>query len=218
MLVDLEVAMVSFVPIHQNIALFQKIKKHLLEDENPSLFLKSLETEPEMALSPYILLQRLQTTEQSPLHHPEGSVWNHTLMVVEQAAKQKRNSKAPTIFMWAALLHDIGKPPTTKKRKGKITSYNHEKVGETLSREFLSAFIEDTAFISSVASLIRFHMQPLFVLNGLPYADIPGMKEYTDIQEVALLGMCDRLGRLGSDPLQEEKNRLRFLALCRASE
>ncbi len=38
--------------------------------------------------------------------------------------------------MWGALLHDLGKAPTTKIRKGKITSYDHDKVGAELVRNF----------------------------------------------------------------------------------
>jgi putative nucleotidyltransferase with HDIG domain len=38
--------------------------------------------------------------------------------------------------MWAALLHDIGKPDTTKQYKGRITSYDHDKAGALIARKF----------------------------------------------------------------------------------
>jgi hypothetical protein len=117
--------------------------------------------------------------------------------------------------MWAALLHDIGKPSTTKKRKGRITSYDHDRAGAELSNEFLSCFTGDKNFIHDVCNLIRYHMQVLFVVNALPFADIQGMKHDTDIHEVALLGLCDRMGRLNADKLKEQKDIEKFLIKCK---
>jgi putative nucleotidyltransferase with HDIG domain len=133
------------------------------------------------------------------------------MLVVDQAAERRNQSKDIKAFMWAALLHDIGKPPTTRKRKGKITSYDHDKEGARLAREFLSFFSEDEPFIGRVCSLILFHMQILYVVKGLPYADIPRIKAFGDIEEIALLGLCDRLGRLGYDRKNEENNIKLFL-------
>jgi putative nucleotidyltransferase with HDIG domain len=49
------------------------------------------------------------------------------LLVVDEAAKRKAYSTDQRVFMWAALLHDIGKPASTRLRKGRITAYNHDK-------------------------------------------------------------------------------------------
>ena len=160
------------------------------------------------------MLQKLKSTEQSSVHHPEGNVWNHTLLVVDQAAKRKNESKDAAIFMWAALLHDIGKPSATKIRKGKITAYDHDTVGAKLSRDFLSEFTEESDFIEKVASLVKYHMQILYVVNALPFQDIKGMKQRTDIYEVALLGLCDRLGRTGARQGIEEKQVQLFIERC----
>ena len=60
-------------------------------------------------------------------------------------------------------------------------------------------------------------MQVLYVVNNLPFQDIKGMKRQTDIREVALLGLCDRLGRAGADRQKEEDQIKRFLALCESA-
>ena len=52
-------------------------------------------------------------------------------------------------------------------------------------------------------------------LNNLPYSDIRGMKRHTDIQEVALLCYCDRMGRTNSDKNKEEANLRLFLEKCK---
>ncbi len=128
------------------------------------------------------------------------------MLVVDEAAKRRNHSNDARAFMWAALLHDIGKPATTKTRKGKITSYDHDKVGARLARDFLSLFTGDHPFIDRVCSLILFHMHILYVVRDLPYGDAKAMKAQGDIGEIALLGLCDRLGRLGMDRAAEEKN------------
>ena len=120
----------------------------------------------------------------------------------------------PTLARRAGLLHDIGKAVTTKNKKGKITAHDHDKAGAKLTREFLSQFMEDRALIDKICGLVRYHMQILFVISGLKFADIEGMKCHTDVQEVALLGMCDRLGRLGSNPQKEKDHINLFLQAC----
>lgn len=187
-------------------ALFEEINNHLLQDNVPSLYLEKLLMEEKFKEYPFNLLYQLQFTKQSPLHHPEGNVWNHTLMVVNEAAQRKNLSKDPRVFMWAAFLHDIGKPTTTHVKKDKITAYNHDKEGAKLAYEFLSYFNEDKVFIETVRSLVEFHMHILFVVKDMPFANVAKLLKQTDYKEVALLGLCDRLGRGGVSVRKEEDN------------
>ncbi len=195
--------------IEQNI--FYEIEKHLLEDNKPSNYLNELSEKAIFNQYPLILINDLKKAEQSPKHHPEGNVWNHTMLVVDEAAKVKNISGNAKVFMWSALLHDIGKPATTKVRNGRITSYDHDVVGADLARKFLHEFSNDEGFTEKVVELVRWHMQILFVINNLPFADIKSMKRKTDINEVALLGFCDRMGRLGVNQQEEEENIRKFL-------
>jgi len=108
---------------------FKDIEKHLLYDEKPSLYLNRISETEIFKEYPFKWLNDLKNTMQSPKHHPEGSAWNHTMLVVDEAARERHKSKNVRVFMWAALLHDIGKPGTTKVRNGRITSYDHDKLG-----------------------------------------------------------------------------------------
>ena len=185
---------------------FEEFDKHLMEDKRPSEYFNAVLKENKLFLEvyPFTMLGDLIKVEQSPVHHPEGSVWNHTMMVVDNAAERKEKSEDRRAFMWAALLHDLGKTPTTKVRRGKITSYDHDKWGETMSSKFLREFTEDDRFVRKVSKMVRWHMQILFVVKDLPFADIKKMAEETSIDEIALLSLCDRLGRGG---MTEEKER-----------
>ena len=61
-------------------------------------------------------LQALVGVPQDPQWHPEGDVWQHTLMVVDEAAKLRaelNDTKDQMAYMLGALCHDFGKPATT---------------------------------------------------------------------------------------------------------
>ncbi len=197
----------------EKVALFDQIEACLLGDEKPSAALREMIRSPEFDSYPFSMLKKLEATQQSPVHHPEGNVLNHTLLVVDEAAKRKADSRDPRAFMWAALLHDIGKPATTRQRKGRITAYDHDKVGAELTREFLCAVKEEQGFIDKVTYLVKYHMQILYVTNNLPFKDISGMKRHSDIREIALICLCDRLGREGADRQTEEEQVKKFVSI-----
>lgn len=194
--------------------LFLEINQHLCEDHQPSEYITRLMTHNIFSLYPFSLLKKLVDTPQSPVHHPEGCVWNHVRLVVDQAAKVRHLSKNAPVFMWAALLHDIGKAETTRTRKGRIVSYDHDTVGGDLSVKFLSELTDDNKFIQKVSMLVKYHMHPLYVNKDLPFGDVKKMLVETDMHEIALLGYCDRMGRLGSKSEEEKANIKEFLRKC----
>lgn len=189
----------------EKLELVQQLEEHLLNDEKPSIYLDEIKNKGLLNISPLDILPKLDNVPQEQKHHPEGSVWNHTLMVVDQAAKYKHLSKDSRAFMWAALLHDVGKEKTTLKRNGRWTSYDHDRVGGEMTRRIVREISDDKDFNEKVISLVRFHMQYLYVTKRLPFGDIPAMIESSaDINDVALLSLCDRLGR---GELNEEKEK-----------
>ncbi|ACO84826.1 HD domain-containing protein [Clostridium botulinum] len=184
---------------------FKDIDEHILKDEKPSNYINKLYEEGKLEEYPFDMITILRKIDQSPKYHPEGSVWNHIMMVLDNGAKERDKSENKRIFMWACLLHDIGKGTTTKIRKGRITSYNHDKEGERLSIKFLKCFTEDEEFIKEVSKLVRWHMQPLFVNKNLPFKDIESMVKEVSIKEIALISLCDRLGRGGMSEGKKEE-------------
>lgn len=176
--------------------IFKEIDNHIQNDEKPSLYIKKIfEDEKISKIYPFNMLNDLKYVEQNRKYHPEGDVFSHTLMVVDEAARRKNKSKDHRVLLWAALLHDIGKAPTTRIIKGKITSYNHEKVGSLMAYEFLKEFTNDDKFIKKVCSMVRWHMEALYVIKDLPFSNIKHMLKEVDLEEIALLNLCDRLGR-----------------------
>lgn len=204
-----------------NQELFNEITKHLIEDENPSLYLNSIKKQGRLNGTLLEKLAMLESIEQQKEHHPEGNVWIHTMLVVDEAAKIRSESKDKEVFMWAALMHDLGKLVATRKIKGKWRAYNHDVEGGKITKEILENTSDDVEFTKGVEGLVRWHMQPLFVLHSLPYANVSEMKKSVDLREVALLEIADRLGR-GPIDMQKRKRIYKemniFLERCGCKE
>jgi len=176
--------------------IYEEFEVHLLQDIKPSIYFDEfIKNSIFQEIYPFKLLGGLRYVEQSINHHPEGNVWNHTMLVVDQAARSRQLSNNPRVFMWAALLHDLGKSKTTMVRKGKITAYNHDFEGEALASNFLNEFNEEIEFVFHVTKMVKWHMQILYVTKGMPYSKIGQMLLDVSLNEIALLSLCDRLGR-----------------------
>ena len=189
---------------------FFEVDYILLNSPKPSVDIKKLIDEGKFDEKPFIKIKNLENIEQNLIHHPEGNVLNHTLLVVDKASEDKEKSKNKRVFMWAALLHDLGKLTTTKVRKGKITAYGHDLQGEILSRQFLHQLTDDEAFIDDVCILVKHHMQPLFYDKKLPFFKDKEIIEDSDYEEISLLSMADRLGRanLCEEKIKMEEKRI----------
>lgn len=189
---------------------YYKINEILLESKTPSKEIIRLIKEGKLDEQPFDLIKKLSEIDQNRKYHPEGNVLNHVLLVVDEAAKNKNHSKNKEVFMWAALLHDMGKLTTTKLRKGRLTSYNHDVEGEKIAYDILDKLGKDEDFKVKVSKLVRYHMQPLFFDKNLPFFDPSNMLKECDYEEVALLSKCDRLGRgeLNESKIKEECDRI----------
>jgi tRNA nucleotidyltransferase/poly(A) polymerase len=96
------------------------------------------------------------TCEQSPDFHPEGSVFNHLCLMLQQLPPD-----AHPLLPWAVLLHDVAKPLTATRDEttGSIHFYEHEKIGAHLAEEILERLRFPRKQIEAVATAVRFHMQ-----------------------------------------------------------
>ena len=190
--------------------LFSKIDKILLQSSKPSQEIKKLIKDGYFDTEPFNLIKNLVKIEQNPKYHPEGNVLNHILLVTDNASNLKEKSRDKRAFMWGAFLHDIGKLTTTKIRKNRITSYNHDTEGKDIAMNILNELTDDEEFKQKVSKLVRWHMQPLFYDKNLPFFQPQDMINDVEYKEVALLSLCDRLGRgnLDKEMIKHEKERI----------
>ena len=81
-------------------------------------------------------LEPLADTPQDPEWHPEGDVWTHTLLAMDQAAPLIEGLDRPRALavMLATLAHDLGKPGTTQRVDGRIRSHGPRGGGRAARR------------------------------------------------------------------------------------
>ncbi|UYZ34992.1 HDIG domain-containing protein [Clostridium beijerinckii] len=187
--------------------IFLNIEEHLISDDKPSIYLENALKNHNLDNYPFSMISDLRDVDQNPKFHPEGNVFIHTMMVIDQGAINRERSRDKRVFMWALLLHDIGKKPTTKLRKGRLTSYNHDSVGAEMAREFLTYFNMEENFIDEVRGLVRWHMQSLFVTKDMKFQNIGDMLRDVDINEIFLVSLSDRLGRGNLDYIEINKTK-----------
>ncbi|NSA05127.1 putative nucleotidyltransferase with HDIG domain [Clostridium beijerinckii] len=187
--------------------IFLNIEEHLISDDKPSIYLENALKNHNLDNYPFSMISDLRDVDQNPKFHPEGNVFVHTMMVIDQGAVNRERSRDKRVFMWALLLHDIGKKPTTKLRKGRLTSYNHDSVGAEMAREFLTYFNMEENFIDEVRGLVRWHMQSLFVTKDMKFQNIGDMLRDVDINEIFLVSLSDRLGRGNLDHIEINKTK-----------
>jgi len=115
-------------------------------------------------------LSLLIRLEQNPKWHPEGDVWNHTMMVIDKAKEiadeDNLQGEDRIVLLLAALCHDLGKALcTTTNEEGRIISYGHDKLGEKPTRSFLKLIDCPNKIIERVVSLVKEHM--ISICNGM---------------------------------------------------
>lgn len=177
--------------------IYEELKKLLLLSPQPSIGLRYLQTTGVLERMHPLLFQLIGCA-QSPRNHPEGDVWEHTLLVVDQAARLRASSSNPEALMFAALLHDIGKPLTSQVKGDKITTYGHDVLGEKLARSFLQELTHNRTLINEVAVLIREHMHPNLLYKDREHVTDKAIRKLVDrvnLRELLLIAEADLMGR-----------------------
>lgn len=183
----------------------------------------------EAALSSFVI--PMFQTEQNPEFHAEGDVWTHTKMVCEELVKldsfRNLTEDEQQVLFLAALLHDIGKIPTTRWEDGRWVSPNHTLVGSKMARQFLWIDMglcgtpDKMEFRETVCNLIRYHSFPPHAID-----DPDGKRKMMaiaangqncpmfTIELLSILCEADALGRVCEDK-QDRLHMVEQVALCR---
>jgi poly(A) polymerase len=155
-------------------------------------------------LLPHVLpeVAQLKGVEQSPDYHPEGDVFTHTLLLLEQL-------RAPTeTLALGCLLHDIAKPLCARRDGARITFYGHCEQGETMAVAVCQRLRRSSAVWERVGYLVR---------NHLRLVHAPDMRRSTLRRFLAEDGIEELLELARIDALASNKD-LRFYEFCRAKQ
>jgi poly(A) polymerase len=121
----------------------------------------------ETRLLPEVLpeIAAMKGVEQPPEYHPEGDVFVHTLLALENLPRP-----CPPELAWGALLHDVGKPATFRRAPDRIRFDGHVDVGVKIAGEICLRLRFSNDDSDQIIALVENHMR---------FGDVMRMKEST---------------------------------------
>jgi len=147
----------------------ERIRDELIKLFAPPHAARGLQLLHESGLLKHILPELAATVhcEQSPDYHPEGSVFNHLLLMLKKLPPDAHPSLA-----WAVLFHDIAKPLTASSdpETGSIHFYEHERIGAEMTETILQRLKFPRKQMDEIAFAVLHHMQ---------FKDAPQMRKAT---------------------------------------
>lgn len=188
--------------------IYGEFKKLLLKSKRPSI---GLEWMRKLDLLDYFPeLKALIGVQQDAEWHPEGDVWVHNNMVVDEAAKLRRDEYGEfdnMALMLGALCHDFGKPGSTFFSEGRWRSPAHDVRGERPTRSFLDRLTRETALVEEVVVFVREHLKPALLYkarNEVKSSAIRRLALRVDIEKLVRVATADHFGRTTPDALAKE--------------
>jgi poly(A) polymerase len=171
---DFEIEANTMAALRQHAPKIRSVSAERIREELNKLFSpphasRGLELLKESGLMEEVLPELGPTVhcEQSPDYHPEGTVFNHLVLML-------KNMPAPAdpALPWAILMHDIAKPNTLSRdpETGGIHFYGHERVGAEMAQELLERLKFPRKQTEAVVQAVRCHMQ---------FKDAPQMRKST---------------------------------------
>ena len=182
-----------------------EIEKLLLRARRPSVgFALALELGVIERLFPE--LDALVGCPQEPEWHPEGDVWVHTLLVIDQARDRIDDLDCPrqVAVMLGAVCHDLGKPATTAFIDGRIRSLDHEEQGVPPAASLLDRLnvhsLQGFDVRREVLGIVANHLKPgMFAKAQPPVGDgaYRRLAQKVDLELLARVAASDCEGRGG---------------------
>lgn len=158
----------------------------------------------------------MRHTPQSVRWHAEGDVWTHTRMVCESLiSMQEYRELSPVqrqILFMAALLHDVGKPMTTRQEGEDWVAPSHSTKGALLARYILwkefgmCGTLELQTMREAVVLLVKHHSFPPYALEKeenvrkmISIAALMALVPDFSLKLLHMLSKADALGRESED-------------------
>jgi tRNA nucleotidyltransferase (CCA-adding enzyme) len=183
-----------------------EFEKLLLKAERPSI---GFALARELGVTEKLLpeMHALIDCPQEPEWHPEGDVWIHTLMVIDEARRRNGDLDRPRLaaVMLSAVCHDFGKPLTTAVIDGRIRSLGHEEAGVPPATAFLDRLnvnsLDDFDVRTQVLAITAHHLKPgafYKVRDTLTDGAFRRLAQKVDMELLARVAKADCCGRTGN--------------------
>ena len=184
-----------------------ELKKALLKAEKPSVFFEVLRQMDQLEVW-FPELKALIGVPQNPRYHAEGDVWNHTMMVLDEAAGLRSRTEHPYWFMLAAVCHDFGKAVCTEEKNGVLHAYEHETKGLPLAEAFLRRITAEGKLIAYVLNMIELHMKPNTVAAAGSAEKVTNrmFDRAVDPEGLVCIALADDRGRIMENPTPDRED------------
>ena len=183
-----------------------ELEKALLKAEKPSVFFEVLHSMEQMK-DWFPEVEMLRDVPQDPVHHPEGSVWNHTMMTLDYAASIKEQAEYPLGLLMTAIVHDFGKILVTVVDGDRVHAYEHEVKGLPLVQKFLERLCNEIKLQKYVLNMTENHMKP-----NMFYKDRSDRKKFCKMfdesvcpEDLLLMAKADHFGRVAPSSYDEQE-------------
>jgi poly(A) polymerase len=156
-----EIEKKTWEALRKNAPKIREVSPERIREELVKIFTRSGAARGFVLLSESGLMQEvlpeveaMRGVEQPEKFHPEGDVYEHTRLLLE-------NLRPPvsTVLAFSALFHDIGKPKTAAIRKGRLTFYEHSEEGVKIAREIMRRLRFSNDEIDGVLECVANHMK-----------------------------------------------------------
>jgi poly(A) polymerase len=137
-------------------------------------------------------ISAMKGVAQPPEFHPEGDVFVHTLLLLENLPHP-----CSLTLAWGALLHDVGKPPTFRVAPDRIRFDGHVEVGVKMAEEICRRLRFSKEETEQIVALVDNHMR---------FGDTTRMKESTLKRFLRLPGFDEHMALHRADCLASHGN------------
>jgi poly(A) polymerase len=137
-------------------------------------------------------ISKMKGVQQPPEFHPEGDVFVHTLLLLENLPHP-----CPPTLAWGALLHDVGKPATFRVAPDRIRFDNHVDVGVKIAEEICDRLRFSNSDTAQVLALVDNHMR---------FGHATRMNQSTLKKFLRLPGFDEHLALHRADSLSSHRN------------
>jgi putative nucleotidyltransferase with HDIG domain len=123
----------------------------------------------------------------------------------DRAERYRTSVEQRTTLLYAALLHDVGKPRCAeKKENGDGTRYlKHDLVGAKMAKEILSRMRLPNKIVDGVCELVGMHMNLHFLPTMKNKASIRKLIGHEMFELSLMLGVCDTYAAINGDEKNE---------------
>ena len=189
----------TFEAIHKLAPRIEVVSRERVRDELTRMLTEGHARRAFLMLDESSLLQEvlpeisaMKGVAQPPEFHPEGDVFVHTMLLLENLP-----NPCPLTLAWGALLHDVGKPTTFRVAPDRIRFDGHVEVGVKIAEEICRRMRFSNEETEQILALVDNHMR---------FGQATRMKESTLKRFLRLPGFDEHLALHRADCLASHRN------------